>query len=241
MGIHLYDNLIERAQELLKADVKELGEGDINWPSDSDRSMILRPDMAYELGGEGCHALGVTIVTSSAKLVDGDRVFLLGRDLSDIKEDVSFARFAIVRISEEVTFEENELYDVIRRLENTRYHFYPKGFMMRVSSTKQRESVRVSELAIEHGISFEKTGRLMIEAYKKNPMVKAVHLYYVTDDFFDYPFAKTMANEVEDITCTIDHILKNVTMDCNSCNLQSICDQVDGLRELHFKQKNNIY
>ena len=29
-------------------------------------------------------------------------------------------------------------------------------------------------------------------------------------------------------------MLKDVNMDCGSCGLQEICDEIEGLREMHF-------
>ena len=31
-----------------------------------------------------------------------------------------------------------------------------------------------------------------------------------------------------------NHALKDVNMDCGSCGLQEICDEIEGLREMHF-------
>ena len=78
----------------------------------------------------------------------------------------------------------------------------------------------------------------MISAFHKNSMVENVHLYYITQKDFDYKKLKSMTDESEGITRTIDHIFKNLIMDCKTCNLQEICDEVEGLRELHFKQKS---
>lgn len=234
----LYDELIKKFQKEIMPQAVELDLSNSDWPWDSERSMILRSDMAYELGGENCYAIGTTIVTADKKLIDGNKVFLVGNNIHKINKDTSYARVAIVRVKEEAMGEGNELYDAIRRLEYTRYHFYPKGFMMRVSSALQKESVRISKNAIEEGLDFEKTGRMMQEAFFDNPMVEAVWIYYITDESFDYKLVQNLAKEANDITSTIDHILKNINMDCSTCSLQKICDEVEGLRELHFKQSN---
>ena len=39
---------------------------------------------------------------------------------------------------------------------------------------------------------------------------------------------------VDDIRKEVDHISTSAIMDCNACNLQQVCDEVEGLRELHF-------
>lgn len=77
----------------------------------------------------------------------------------------------------------------------------------------------------------------MISTFRGNAAVKVVHIYYVTSLEFDYKALETYAKEAESITKTIDHILKNAIMDCGTCSLQKVCDEVEGLRELHFREK----
>lgn len=233
----LYDEILEKLQQLVTdRDSKEFEVRDSAWPV-AEREMILRSDMAYELGGGSLPAVGATIVTADENLIGEDGITLVGSDLREIDEDTPFARIAVVRVDENTIGEGNTLYNAIRSLEYTRYHLFPKGFMMRVSSSRNRESVRVSREAVTDGISFAETGNMMISAFHKNPNVKAVHIYYFTKKDFDYKALKSMAEESEEITRAIDHIFKNLIMDCRACNLQEICDEVEGLRELHFKQK----
>ena len=234
----LYDEIIEKLQQLVTdRDSKEFEVRDSAWPV-AEREMILRSDMAYELGGGSLPAVGATIVTADENLTGEDGITLVGSDLREIDEDTPFARIAVVRVDENTIGEGNALYNAIRSLEYTRYHLFPKGFMMRVSSSRNRESVRVSREAVTDGISFAETGNMMISAFHKNPNVKAVHIYYFTKKDLDYKALKSMAEEAEEITRAIDHIFKNLIMDCRACNLQEICDEVEGLRELHFKQKS---
>lgn len=234
----LYDEIIEKLQQSVSdSKAKEFEVRESTWPV-AEREMILRSDMAYELGGGSLPAVGATIVTADENLIGEDGITLVGSDLQEIDEDTPFARIAVVRVDENTIGEGNALYNAIRSLEYTRYHLFPKGFMMRVSSSRNRESVRVSREAVTDGISFAETGNMMISAFHKNPNVKAVHIYYFTKKDFDYKALKSMAEESEEITKTIDHIFKNLIMDCKACNLQEICDEVEGLRELHFKQQS---
>lgn len=224
-------------QELLgKGESRTLPAGETGWRDVSDRTMILRSEMAYELGGEQQPAIGCTIITADEKLAAADEITLLGQDLPQINGDVPYARVAVVRVDEETLGEGEALYQAIRTLEYTRYHFYPEGFMMRVSASKQKESVRIASAALKKGLDFTKTGNRMISAFHKNPAVKAVRLYYVTQEGFDYKTLAAYVREAESITEAIDHILKNVPMDCGTCNLQKVCDEVEGLKELHFKK-----
>jgi hypothetical protein len=231
----LYDGIIENIRQILSAyPVKELPVESPGWRMVTDRSMILRADMAYELGSGKYAGIGATILTGERELVPEDGIFLIGPDLPQIHGDADYARIALVRVREEGMGEGNSLYNAIRKLEYTRYHFYPEGFMMRVSSSQQRESVRIARGALHKGLNFSATGNRMIEAFRRNEMVEAVQICYVTDPDFPYGELEKLVQKAEAVTKTIDHILKDVKMDCNVCNLQEICNEVEGLRELHF-------
>ena len=256
----LYDETIRKVQGLLSGEnetapgtggqrelaEKRSGDGSRNvrklphdvtgWPSVSDRSMILRSDMAYELGGGSLPALGVTLVTASKELVPGDGVYLIGPDLPEITVDTPFARIALVRVGEDTLGEGRKLYRAIRNLEYTRYHFYPEGFMLRVSASKRRESVRIGREALKKGLDFAKTGSQMITDFHTHPEVEAVEIYYVTAKDFPYKELDMLSRESEKITGTLDHMMQNLVMDCGVCGLKQVCDEVEGLRELHFHE-----
>jgi CO dehydrogenase/acetyl-CoA synthase beta subunit len=131
--------------------------------------------------------------------------------------------------------EGDALFNAIRNIEYVRYQISPKGFMMRVSKAHRRESVRVSKESIENGMSFAHIGKAFIDHLKKNPKVKAVKVYFVTDETFDFTDLEKDVRKANSITETIDHVFKDVKMDCHSCNLKEVCDEVEGMRELHFK------
>lgn len=50
----LYDETIRKVRALLSSEKQQLPHDDTAWPSVSDRSMILRSDMAYELAAAVC-------------------------------------------------------------------------------------------------------------------------------------------------------------------------------------------
>lgn len=235
IAMKLYDETIKKVKRLLEEkEIRTLPAGDSAWPEVSDRSMILRSDMAYELGGESLPAVGCTLITADNSLVPGDAVSLLGRDLPEIRGDIPYARVALVRTAGNTLGEGQALYQAVRALEYTRYHFYPEGFMMRVSASRKKESVRIGRDALTKGLNFEKTGNRMITAFHRNAAVEAVHIYYVTAQEFDYKALEALADEAERITKAIDHILQNAIMDCGACSLQKVCGEVEGLKELHF-------
>ena len=44
-----------------------------------------------------------------------------------------------------------------------------------------------------------------------------------------------LAVKIKRTTSALNHILDNV-FDCSTCNLKEICDEVEGMKELHIKK-----
>ena len=216
------------------APLKQLDIENANWADAGDHNLILRADMAFELGGGTYPAVSAMGVTANTELVPADEVYLLGPDLSEIKADQPYARIAIVRVAEDSLGDGNVLYNAIRKIEYVRYHINPEGYMTRISASNGREPVRVSKDAINKGLGFAQVGKLFLDTYHENKNIEAVKLIFITQPDFDYKALAEHSRHLEEITGTIDHIFKNVMMDCGSCSLQKICDEVEGLRDLHF-------
>ena len=52
---------------------------------------------------------------------------------------------------------------------------------------------------------------------------------------FDFSKLESLSRKNHEITETLNQVMNNLTFDCNTCNLKAICDEVEGMRELHFK------
>ncbi len=232
--MRLYDNEIKKLDSLITVPGKELAVSGSDWVAVDERGIIMRSDMEYELGGGTLPAVGVTCVTDNEELVNKDEIILCGPDLYEIKKDGPFARIALVEVDEELLGTGDRMYNGIRKIEYVRYHVNAEGYMVRVSSGAGREPVRVSKTAVKQGISFADIGQLYLKEYHKIPWVKAVKLLFVTDASVDYKALVSFGKKQEDITKTIDHALKDVKMDCHTCAQKPICDEVEGMKELHF-------
>ncbi len=187
--------------------------------------VILQRDTAFELSGTGFN-----LVTGNN--ID-DEIIVIGKDLNEIKSDCKFARISIIKIDD--TAEEQTAYNLIRKIEYVKYHYFPDGYMLRTTSRSHKEAVRVSKTAIKSGISFEKVGNLLINKYKEIPAVQNVRIIFITDENVDFNALFTIAEKNNQITETLNHIMNNVNFDCSTCNLKPICDEVEGMKELHFK------
>ena len=229
----LYDAIINATRDAAGG-AKRLPERPA-WPDLGRSELVMQRDAAFELGGSGCPSVHYTCVTTSA-LPGGEGVFLLGRDLPELKKDTAFARIVVLQ-TEEIS-EDDEGHDMIRSMEYVRYHVFPTGYMVRVSSTSYEEQVRVSKDAAKRGINFAAVGAAYLEKYRAVKGVKAAQIVFITDE----AVVKTLqpnAKKVEDITKTLSHILDGLPTDCSHCTLKPVCDEVEGMKEMHLGRKKS--
>ncbi len=236
--MELYDSIIKQTEALYGASSCKVYpyNPDRTWKDVGANQLIMLRDSAYELGGDSKPAVNYSCV-STADFIDKDEIVVYGRDLSEINGSVPFARIAIIKVKDLKGADEDDTEPVFRAIQDidfVKYHVYPEGYMIRTSSENNREQVRISKDAIRAGISFERVGNTYIKKYKENPNIINVKLVFLTVDDADYEQMKDNAKKVNDITRTLSKILEGMSTDCNTCGLKSICDEVEGLKELHF-------
>ena len=208
------------------------------WKKAEKNQIIFHSDTAYELGGGTLAAVSSIALTDSRELVGGDEILLIGRDLPEISSDSPFARIALIRIKEDEMGTGEKLYQTIRKIEYTRYHINPEGYMPRISAFTHREAARIGKSALKKGLDFATVGTFFIDEYKKQPQVEAVKLLFVTDPGFVYEQLEDIMKKSEQITTALDHIMKDIKMNCDTCNLKAVCDEVEALCEKDFKKEN---
>jgi hypothetical protein len=235
--MNIYNEQISNVLKLLNEEKGQRLETNGNlWQDVGKQNLVLRAEMSYELGAGTLPAVSFLGVTSSKELVPNDSALLCGQDLPEISTDTPYARITLLRIDDELLGKGEAIYDAMRHFANTRYKVNPKGFMSRISTSNNHEPVRVSKVALEEGLSFSKVARLFLDAYKAHHEVIAVQVIFVTLPNFNYGELVKLAQKNDQITTALDHILRDVKMDCASCKLQSICNEVEGMRELHFTE-----
>ena len=231
--MELYNGIIDSTRALLAGETPRRWAFDAAdaWRDRGESELVMLRDGAFELGGSGCPSANFTCVTTKEAEVPADETLLYGPDLGEIRGDVSFAR--IVWISSADIGEEDAAHDAIRTMEFVRYHVFPEGYMIRISAESNQEQVRVSKQAVRGGICFRKLGNTYIRRYRENPNIRHVQVIFVTDS----PLVGALgaaAKKVDDITKTLSHILDGLPTDCGHCQLKPVCDEVEGMREMHL-------
>lgn len=229
----IYNALIDHIKELIPSDIKKLEYKKTALVKGNKNDIIFTKDSAYELGGSVLPCVS-TLAVSSDK-VFSDCSYLLGKDIYEIKNDTPFGKIVFIQIED--IDNDDEAFDKIKELELVRYKFVAKDFMTRVSALSMREQIRVGKNAVKNRISFADYGSALLDEYKKNPIVKSAEIYFLTD-FDKFDELNTLAEKIKNTTSALNHILDNVIFDCSSCNLKEICDEVEGMKELHMKKIN---
>lgn len=227
-----FDSLIDEVLSIVnfyKQSSFSYGNGSA-WRDVGYNQVVLQRDTACELDG-----VGFNLVTSNSI---EDEIVVAGNDLSKIKGKIPFARISLIQLAD--TDDEQKAYNLIRKVEYTKYHCFPDGYMIRTSSRSHKEVVRVSKEAVKNGIDFQKIGSLYISKYKENPAVKGVKIIFITDSDADFSQLEKLAQKNNGITETLNHIMNSVNFDCSTCSLKPVCDEVDGMKELHFKTSGNM-
>ena len=227
--MRLYNNLIEEIKSNL-TNSKRLEKSTSQLNVSNKNSVIFLSDTAFELGGNNKSCVSSIAVSSDLKF--SNSVFLQGKDLNEIKSDSPFGKFVFVQIED--LPDEQDTFNKIKELEALRYHLSVDGFMIRASALNMREQIRVSKKALKSGVTFTDYGNALLKEYLKFSYVKSAEIYFVTDSC-DFDSFNSIAKKISQTTSALNHIFDNVMFDCSSCNLKEICDEVDGLKELHFK------
>lgn len=233
--MELYNALIKKTEEQLAgAKPTQWAHAPGNaWHDTGKNELVLQSDAAYELGAMGFGSANYICPTSSASLVSKDEVLLYGPDLKDISKDTCFARIVLLRVGV-LDGDDEEVYRALKDIEFCKYHVYPEGYMVRMSPESHREQVRISKKALRKGINFRAIGDEYIAKYKENPDVLNVKVIFITDPSFDFEALKENAKMADKITSTLSHILEGLPTDCTVCQLKDVCDEVEGMKELHF-------
>ena len=233
--MELFNSLIQETQALLehgRPTVWDYSERDC-WTEIGSSELVLQKDAAYELGAAGRGSANYVLFTSSPQLVDKDRVLLYGPDLKDIKGDCDFARIVLLRVGV-LDDDSDKVYRILKDIEFAKYHVYPEGYMVRMSPENYREQIRVSKKALKKGVSFRGIGADYIRAYKKDINVLNATVIFLTAPGFDYKTMKDLAKKSGEALNTLATILEGLPTDCSICALKGICDEVEGMKELHF-------
>ena len=211
------------------------------WEDAGAFELIMARDAAYELGGDDKPAVNFICVTTSPELVDGDGIFVYGQDLGSIHGSTPFARITLLRVGD-IESDDDDTEQAFRAIQNmdfVKYRVFPKGYMIRTSSENHREQIRISKEAIRKGISFERVGDSFLRQYKLDENIISAKVLFITAPDADYAGLQKAGKQVSKITMSLTKFMEGMSSDCSTCMLKPICDEVEGMKELHFGKEKH--
>lgn len=226
----LYDAFIDRLNELT-ADKRQLPVVQNTLADAGKNDILFAKETAFELGGSQKPCVSTLAVSSTREF--SNRAYLVGRDLTEIKNDCAFGKIIFAQIEEQG--DDEAAFNTIKELEQIKYRIYVQDFMTRASALNMREQIRVGKNAVKNKVGFADYGKKLISAYLQNNKVKSIDVIFITD-FDDFAQLNSIAEKIKQTTSALNHIMDNILLDCSSCNLKPICDEVEGMRELHQKR-----
>lgn len=229
----LFDGFVSDVLTTAEKSSKRYAYAEKNSAAVSSRSeLILLKDCAFELGGSDLPCVGFTLITQNIPLIN--ETMVIGKDISDIDGDSPFAKIVLLE-TDIPQNDDQQLYGLIKEADYVKYKANVSGFMSRASAFNHREQVRVSKNAVKSGLTFEKVGNALIGEYLKLPFVRRASVIFITSSDADFEKIESIADRTSQITKALNHIFDNLLMDCKHCNLKTICDEVDGMKELHAR------
>lgn len=234
--ITLFDGLLRELRATLPArpDKTALFNPALTAPEGDKNAILFRDETAYELGGSGKSA--VSCVVFGEIPAARDSVLLYGPDLSEIAADAPFAHITAITLGEsDGPLTAEKLKEIGFRV----FQLYPAGFHIRISPASGREQARVAKRALAQTppLSLLNVGCSLIALLKEHPAVEAASTVFVTAPDADYAALSALGRKARQITNAVESALDTNELDCASCKMKPICDEVEGLRALHFGQQ----
>ena len=155
----------------------------------------------------------------------------LAVQVSETIDDI--ARITVLRTEDITKDGEQAAFAIIKGIETKKYGVYPEGYMIRAAAFSNREQARVSRKALDKGLTFEQVGNLFIRQYRRSRFVRAAKVIFITLPQAPYRELDSLAARTDKITGALNHILDDVDMDCRACEWKPVCDEVEGLKEMH--------
>lgn len=194
-------------------------------------------------GGVGKTSISAAIVRQLVRdhpdarilAIDADPAVGLATALAvQVSETIDDIAHITVLRTEDITKDgEQAAFAIIKGIETKKYGVYPEGYMIRAAAFSNREQARVSRKALDKGLTFEQVGNLFIRQYRRSRFVQAVKVIFITLPQAPYRDLDGLAARTNKITGALNHILDDVDMDCKACEWKPVCDEVEGLKEMH--------
>ncbi len=231
--MNLFDQELKKAAEALAPyQAEELSIGK-PWPLVGKPSFIMARETVLELGGYPHKSTCLIGATTNSELVSSDRIVCYGNPELFQKKSrhISFGMMITLNIQEPET---SELYESLKGLQYVFYRMHMENIMLRSSMQQLQVNLRFGKAAMKANVSLERIGAALIAAYKENPLVNHVQVAFLMGDELPYQAISSCAEKTTEIILALNTLVDQQELSCGTCSLREICDEVEGLRQMHM-------
>ena len=234
----LYDGLIKDIFKVLaNYPMKKLDNKPSAWDINNKNVFLLDKEMAYELGGYPKDSVNI-IIQSDNQFIDDGIYFICpnGFDINLLEKQrhLSFGKIVLLKTK---NLDENNIYDFTQKtlIKDTKAYF--NDVMTRASSKHYFINYKVSKKAIKEGFDIYKMASSIHSSYLEIDEVVNCAVIILLGDMNIYKELLPLAEKNKEISIALNHIFDGVNMDCKSCDMTDICDEIKELRAIHKKQQ----
>jgi CO dehydrogenase/acetyl-CoA synthase beta subunit len=203
------------------------------WPGGHGRNIVLKEDMALELGSPEMESVSCLLWTENLSSIADGRITLIGPDFPEsFDKSLPFGKVVLLGVE---GFTEDNAYDRHKELDFLRYDLDLKGFMMRAVSQFMREWCRISRESVLQGFSALVLGSSLMTLFKGMPYVKAFEVIFFTSGTNDVHRLKEITAPAEKVIAAMNKMAFEMDFECGSCNYQDVCDEAEGLKGMRDK------
>ena len=229
--MNIFDSFVYKTEEILSEYEMFVSVETASWPIEEKAQFIMERDTAVELGGYPKDSINLLLSSSSFDMCNNS-VIIVGDGEVDlkVKSHISFGKIVLLKTRE---VPDDEVYEFTQKLQISEVKFNLNGVMQRSSSERFFTNLRISKQAIEEGFSLPKYGNAVCEHFKRMDAVECVKVILILGESLLYKQLLPIAEDVKKVTIALNTIFDGIDMECGSCNLNEICDEVEGLRRIH--------
>lgn len=230
--MQLHDEYTKQIQAVLNGMGNSIDVVESSWTMLDKSDYLLDSETYIELGSVKDESLSFTVCSSEVNF--DDKIVLIGNDIKKLKGKVlDYAKVVLVNV--ESVEDQNTMYKRIKEVERIKHSLNYEGTMLRASSLEGRECFRISKSAYKKKLDFAILGSELIKKFKTYDFIKNVQVFYIVDDKETISKLHEYPKKINMLTEALNHIFDDIVLDCESCAIKEICDEVDGMRETHQK------
>ena len=225
----IFDSLIKETLKVLdNYPMVPLDDNVAPWDILDKNIYLFDKETAFELGGYPKESINM-LIQSSNSFSKG--FYVIGDEkLIKTEKHLSFGKIVLLKIKD---IESDKIYDFTQDvlLKDSKSNF--KDVMTRASSKHYYISYKVSKNALKQGFSFAAIAQAIKNQFMQIEAVEDVSVIFIVGDSGIYKELLPIVEKAKEVTLTLNHIFDGVDMDCHACNMNDICNEVQGLRKLH--------